>query len=1235
MTWGDIDSNRWELARSLFGEALSLAPDARDAWLEGKAGHDAALLAEVRSLLHRVDEPTEVADVGEGTARSGAPAEGNDPQEANPPSAGRHPDPTALPPGMPERIAAYSVESVLGEGGMGWVFRARQQNPDRLVALKVIKAGLAGDDMRRRFERESKLLARLQHPVVAQVYEAGTTILGAGVEVPYFAMELVEDGVSITHYARSHQLSVEARLELFADVVDGIEHGHQRGVMHRDIKPMNVLVDGAGRPRIIDFGLCRATDEDRDALSLATATGQIMGTPHYMSPEQFDGDPKAITLRSDVYSLGVLMFQLLSFELPYDMADKSLVEMADTVKHEQPRRLGSTTHGSSGSMRSAADLDTIIAKAMDKDPERRYGSAAALAADVRRCLRGEPIEARPASALYQLRLFARRNKALVGGTLAVMLVSIVAAIVSLRFAFLADERADQLLGKTYSLQITAAARALEQGDHTSASASLDALPDGSGGWERRHLQSRLVLERAQRRGYSSDLRALTDVGQISKRTWMRDIATASQGTLAITASGWGDVRLWDVTTGDLTGEFRIPPESPVSNVRVSLTDAADLFSVTVKGGVTQPMDAWLVDSESLAVIAEFHSDAAPTTHGFEGAALSPDGSRFAWITPAWLELYERAGDDWLLTGRRRSTRMGNAVAAAAEVDDHPIEEVSPLEWLPDGSGLIVQESAPHLGVLLLDGHDLTEQRRWDLGPTPFETAAISGDGAWLALIGTTASALLVSLSEEDVPPRPLDGVGMPQQKAFIDLDFDGSRLLTGDTRGRVGLYDLRDLSTLGTMMRHGNSWVVPRFADNGRSVVTAGFDGMVRFFDAEFGSRPHVLRGHVSYVYSAEPTPSGERLVTGGWDGWPGQSGGARPGSLRFWDMESGEAIASWRGVDHWVKGLALLPDGERLAVSFEGGRMPGQSADGAVLILDLDTGRAVARLANCGGPLAVTGGAQAFLAMNHRGSEQVVDEMAPSRGHVTAVVDARTLEPVAVHPMADNPALSPSGELIALTRANRLSVRSTTADETRWERDFGPEVPPRPSALTAFFDPSGAWLVTTQMNEAVTIFEANDGQPVAQLDGFLGRAMGVAFAPDGSRMFVGDNGGVLHVFDTADWSRITALRGHESYIHDVHVTDDGERVITASGDGTVRYWDTVTDPDLLKAKREHRRLVTELEPLVLALLDDEGLQPKAAAGRLKTDPSLDEREREVALQLLLGESMARDPDPLGERLRR
>jgi eukaryotic-like serine/threonine-protein kinase len=353
----------------------------------------AAVREEVESLL-RFDRTSEhfftgmVASAAETVLRAGA----------------------SIPEGT--RLGHYRLVRLMGRGGMGAVYEAEQDSPRRIVALKVIKPGLAGEELARRFAQESQALGRLQHPGIAQIYESGAVDTDLGPQ-PYFAMEFIR-GEPLDRYAESQDLDTRQRLELMARICEAVYHAHQRGIIHRDLKPGNILVDGTGQPKILDFGVARVTDSDT-RMTRQTDAGQLVGTLAYMSPEQVLADPLELDTRSDVYSLGVILYELLGRRLPYNTKGQ-LHEAVLAISQKDPPPLATLNRVYRG------DIETIVGKALEKDKARRYSSAAALAADIRRYLADEPIAARPPSTGYQLRKFARRHRALVSGLAAVFVV---------------------------------------------------------------------------------------------------------------------------------------------------------------------------------------------------------------------------------------------------------------------------------------------------------------------------------------------------------------------------------------------------------------------------------------------------------------------------------------------------------------------------------------------------------------------------------------------------------------------------------------------------------------------------------------------------------------------------------------------------------------------------------------------------------------------------------------------
>ena len=333
--------------------------------------------------------------------------------------AANAPDAAAL---QLDRLGGFKVLSLIGQGGMGSVFLAEQDNPRRKVALKVMRQTGASHDAAHRFRREAAALALLDHPGIAKVYAAGIEQTPLGT-MPYLAMEFV-DGVSLLEHAANQALDRRQRLQLVVSICQAVQHAHQRGVVHRDLKPANILVDRDGDPRVLDFGIARLLD-DTEGASRLTQMGELVGTLPYMSPEQLNGDPAGVDTRADVYALGVILYELLSGKRPREFeAHTSLLQAIARAMRTPMRSLGEVNPACAG------ELETITMKALAEAPEERYASASELGADIQRYLRDEPILARPPSAWYVIQKFARRHRALV----AISMLGVAALLASTGFA---------------------------------------------------------------------------------------------------------------------------------------------------------------------------------------------------------------------------------------------------------------------------------------------------------------------------------------------------------------------------------------------------------------------------------------------------------------------------------------------------------------------------------------------------------------------------------------------------------------------------------------------------------------------------------------------------------------------------------------------------------------------------------------------------------------------------------
>ena len=405
-----MQPDRWVRIAEIY-EAVSDLPHAqRQAFVTTACGDDDELRREVESLLAQNISCDGVLERVAATAASCVSS-------------------------FPATINRYRIIRLIGEGGMGAVYEAEQDNPRRTVALKVLKSAFATPRLLRRFAHETEALARLEHPGIARIYDAGTAEASWGAQ-PYFAMELIH-GLPLLEHATARRLGATERIELLITICEAVEYAHRRGIVHRDLKPGNILVDESGQPKVLDFSVARIADTDTGA-ARETMSGDLIGTLAYMSPEQAQADPALIDVRTDIYSLGVILYELLAGRLPYHVGS-DIAEAVRAVREDDAAPLGTIDRVYRG------DLETIVAKALEKEPSRRYASVGELADDLRRYLAHEPISAAPPTAIYHIRKFVRRHRTLAVATASVFVALVVGLAVSVREAVLARNERDRAL----------------------------------------------------------------------------------------------------------------------------------------------------------------------------------------------------------------------------------------------------------------------------------------------------------------------------------------------------------------------------------------------------------------------------------------------------------------------------------------------------------------------------------------------------------------------------------------------------------------------------------------------------------------------------------------------------------------------------------------------------------------------------------------------------------------------
>ncbi|MHC4942509.1 MAG: protein kinase domain-containing protein [Planctomycetota bacterium] len=783
---------------------------------------------------------------------------------------------------LPERIGQYRILEKIGEGGMGTVYLAEQDHPLRRVALKVIRPDLFSPSLLKRFQFEAEVLGRLQHPGIAQILEAGQVDTGGG-RLPYFAMEYVE-GIGLRSYAKKHDLGIRSRLELVARICDAAHHAHLKGIVHRDLKPDNVLVvdvsttttsNGVrefarlGQPKVLDFGVARATDSDVQMTTIQTDIGKLVGTITYMSPEQVEGDSSLLDARSDIYALGVLLYELLSGRLPFDLRNKPVPEAARIIREEEPTRLGSIRTVFRG------DIDTIVCKALEKDRERRYASAAELAADIRRYLANEPIIAHPPSTFYQLRKFAKRNKGMVAGLVLAFLILVVGFISSLTFAVRATRGESEARRAEYRHSLTAADAVGDTDPHRALN-HLEAIPSEFRGWEWRHLWARLTPHLTE---YRADEQSASRHRHRQDNFYfhLRVTARRADGSLMAARIGKGKIELFDPVSGDVVSQFDTAGEDVVP---ILSTDGSHLAGVSVTG---EKLIVWKVkpkvrlfeiplvsasvgdvcfspDSSLLVLTSKentqlielptgrcrFRTAPYPTNSG--QAVFSRDGSRFALHCYNWGDS-GCGGDDYYLCIYNTSgdclahRRMGGGNCAMA--------------FSPDGKRLAIGQE--QRTIRLLDAATLEDLEEFRRHTGLVSALDFSESGESITSASADGTICIWDLAHGG---RPRIFTSLPSDLGATSLTYtpDGERLIAGNYQG-ICSWDM-NRNACSVLKGHSSYVYHVVFSPDGSLLASAGYDNRVCIWDGLTNELFSVLPVKDSRIVLFFTT-NGNRLIGG------------------------------------------------------------------------------------------------------------------------------------------------------------------------------------------------------------------------------------------------------------------------------------------------------------------------------------------------------------------------------------